>query len=226
MKKILLIAGIACIAATQANAMMPRPYVSAKARWSFMDNKWEYKETYNYKSQVNKENVSIDDSVLGGSLALGMRVPLVRGAWRNEIEYSINDVAKKKRTDEDGAAYKLKLNSQALLFNTYFDINTNSPFEPYIGAGLGVSSLKASVDEDDPSDNESYKNNTNFAWQVGAGVVYNLNRNIDLDFGYRYIDYGHFTKKKTKIRQAGEKYESNKIRARAHEIGLGLRYLF
>lgn len=219
MNKTLLLAGVACLLATSANAMMPQPYVSAKVRASVMDNELKWND-----SDGDKGSQSIDKSVIGGSFALGLRVPLARAAWRSEVEYNINSNAEKKLTDEDGDRYELKLKSQAVMFNSYIDIYTNTPFNPYIGGGIGFSSLKLSdrslTYPEVPS--ESIKDETNFAWQIGVGVACNLSNNVAVDLGYRYMDYGSFKKKE----HDEDGYSTDKVEAKAHEIALGLRYSF
>ena len=54
----------------------------------------------------------------------------------------------------------------------------------------------------------------NFAWQIGAGVSYAMTDNVAVDAGYRYVDYGDFTKEDTTIDTS------------AHELYVGARYSF
>jgi len=55
---------------------------------------------------------------------------------------------------------------------------------------------------------------TTFAWQLGAGVAYAATDHVTFDAGYRYADYGDFTK------------DDDKIDVSAHEFYLGARYAF
>lgn len=230
MKKILMLASVACIFSSQANAgdYIFNPYVSIKAKYSMMDNSLDTHESWTspYGNGSYSDKDSIDDNVFGGSVALGLRTKLIRGALRTEFEYSKNADAKKSQTDDWGDKYELKLKSEAFMFNAYYDIETNSPITPYVGAGIGASRLKGSIKWNEyPEDNGSIKH-TNFAWQIGAGVAYDINSNIALDLGYRYMDYGHFTKTENENYDDGEAREKNKIESKAHEIMLGLRYTF
>lgn len=219
MNKTLLLAGIACLLATSANAMMPQPYVSAKVRASIMDNELKW-----HDSDGDSGSNSIDKSVIGGSFALGLRAPLARAAWRNEIEYNINSNAEKKYTNDDGYRKERRVKSQALMLNTYFDIYTDTPITPYVGGGIGFSSLKfSSRNLSNPEEeSDSIKNETNFAWQLGAGVACNLTNHVAVDLGYRYMNYGNF--KKTIHEDDG--YSKVKLESKAHEIALGMRYTF
>ena len=229
MKKTLLLAGAACLFASQAMAFNVNPYVSAKVKYSMMDNSWKSSETdrlvngevYNFG-----ENINIDDKVFGGSIALGLKAPLNYGALRTEIEYSRNGNAKKSHTDEYGDKYETKLESQSFLFNAYYDFDTHTAFTPYVGGGLGFARLKSSINWDEfPEDNGSMKN-THFAWQLGAGVAYDINEHVALDLGYRYIDYGDFDKSSSYGDDWGTETSTDKIESKAHEIMLGLRYTF
>lgn len=231
MKKILLLAGVACLFSAQAGAesFILNPYISARAKYSFMDNNTTFKAYRTYKDGSTRNESakdSTDDNVFGGSFALGLRTQLIYGALRNEFEYTRNADAKKSHTESDGEKYESKLKSEAFMFNTYYDIETNSPITPYIGAGLGVSRLKYSESYPNmPEENGSLKH-SNFAWQVGAGVAYDINRNLALDLGYRYMDYGHFNKTETDNNEERDKTEKIKVESKAHEILLGLRYTF
>ena len=216
MKKTLLLAGVACLFTSQTMALNMNPYVSAKLKYSIMDNSAKSNfedEVYSYKA-----NWDIDDKVFGGSVALGIQAPFTNGAIRGEFEYSLNADAEKNIsfTGLEGYKFKTKLKSQTLLFNAYYDVKTNTNFVPYIGAGLGAARLKASLEGESASD-------TTFAWQIGGGVAYNINENLAVDLGYRYINSGDINK--TYIDEDGFP-EKDKLEAKAHEIMLGLRYNF
>lgn len=63
--------------------------------------------------------------------------------------------------------------------NAYYDFKTNSPFTPYIGAGLGLlnGEFKSPGFKDD---------DTVFGYQFAAGAAFNFNKNIALDVSYRF----------------------------------------
>lgn len=214
MKKTLLLAGVACLFSSQAMAFNINPYVSAKLKYSIMDNS----EKANFEDEVflYEADWDIDDKVFGGSVAVGLQAPFAHGALRGEFEYNLNADAEKNITfDGLEGKFKTKLESQAYLINAYYDIYTNTNFVPYIGAGLGAARLKASLENENISD-------TSFAWQIGAGVAYQINPNIAVDLGYRYIDFGDISE--TDVEDGFP--EKDKIESKAHEIMLGLRYTF
>lgn len=152
----------------------------------------------------------VDDKVWGGSFAAGVSTKVNGGAVRAELEYNKNADAKKTHNFY-GRLVNMEIESQSLMINGYYDIDTGSKLTPYVGAGIGYAKIKGKASSLEASYSED---GNNFAWQVGAGVGYALNDKVSLDAGYRYVDYGDFTK-------AGLKWESS-----AHELYVGARYAF
>jgi len=66
--------------------------------------------------------------------------------------------------------------------NAYFDIPTQSPLTPYLGAGLGFGIAGGSEDSFDTSDSDLVG-----AFQLMAGVGYDISPKATLTFGYRYF---------------------------------------
>ena len=66
--------------------------------------------------------------------------------------------------------------------NAYFDIPTQSPLNPYVGAGLGFGLARGSDDTFDSSDSDLVG-----AVQLMAGVSYDISPKAALTFGYRYF---------------------------------------
>jgi len=98
-----------------------------------------------------------------------------------------------------------KVDSSALtvMANGYYDITMdNSPIEPYAMAGIGLASL----------DLTGFEGDTYFAWQVGAGVGIELDSDLTLDLGYRYL------------KPTGVKLEGHDASIGSHNIMVGVRY--
>ncbi|MBR1600640.1 MAG: porin family protein [Alphaproteobacteria bacterium] len=207
MKKILLLAGVACLVAANVSAFEFNPYVAAKAKYMLARN--EIKAT-----GVNEGKVKAHDDVWGGSVAAGTIYPVSTGNFRFEIEYTKNADAKKHL--KNGPEMKVK--TQAALFNVYFDLDMQSqiPVTPYAGVGLGWGRSEFSAG--------NLKNKEDgVALQIGAGIGYRVCEHAVLDFGYRYITYGDFDKE---YRIPGSYYEKYDYKPHAHEFTLGLRYEF
>ena len=199
MKKILLLAGVAALFASNASASMVTPYLSAKVKYAFVDS------TVKYEKVEADRRVNMDKNIFGGSVAFGLR-PEALPALRGELEYNHNKTIKK--TVDDGSA---RTEIHYVLLNMYYDYKTCTRFTPYIGVGLGGSSIKYSVE--DHSDR-----NNRFAWQIGVGTAYAFTPNISADLGYRFVDLGHMSRN-----HDGAK---TRIDSNAHELYLGLRYSF
>jgi len=202
MRKILLLASVACFTASSASAFEFNPYVAAKAKYAFERNEVKITGTFEGKDKLN-------DDVWGGSLALGTIYHVMNGDFRFELEYTQNADAKKENA---------KVKTQGVLFNVYYDFNLEAPIpvKPYVGAGLGwghaeLEGAAKKVKDDGVS------------MQIGGGVSYKVSEQVAFDLGYRYITYGDFDEE---YRVPGLLYEKYEYKPRAHEILLGVRYEF
>lgn len=202
MKKILLLAGAACVLSANAFAIDLNPYVSAKAKYAFARNTIKV-------TGVNEGKAKFNDNVWGGSIAIGNTNPLIDGALRFELEYTKNADAEKRN---------VKVKTQAVLLNFYYDIDlkNNMPLTPYIGAGFGWGQSEFKF-------KHGHTKEDGVSMQIGAGVNYKICNNTSIDFGYRYMTYGDFDKE---YRVPGVTYEKFDYKPRAHELLLGVKYDF
>lgn len=208
MKKFLLMSGIAAFAfASNANALEVNPYVSAKLSYDWAKN--DAVATGN-----TSEKMKLHKNVWGGHYAAGAKAKAIR----SEIEWNHYQDAKRKSGNT-----RFRLQNHSLMLNAYYDINTCTRWTPYVGAGMGVSMLKFTAKNMDSGRKMSEKS-YNFAWQIGAGVAYDLTQNIALDAGYRYIDSGAAVSRKDIA--PGQAAAKEKFDTAAHEIYLGARYTF
>ncbi len=216
MNKTVLLAGVAsALFAVNANAIEFTPYVSGKITYS--DITYDGTDSWTHGSNPGSAKTDLDDKVWGASIAAGTSVKVFGGSIRTELEYNWNDTAEKSMYVKDLRANgTAELESQSLFLNAYYDIDTGTKFTPYVGGGIGYAKIEGSMSM--PGMNIS-EDNTNFAWQLGAGVAYAVNKNISVDFGYRYTDMGDLT---ANIYPT----EKFKIDVDSHELLLGVRYTF
>jgi opacity protein-like surface antigen len=115
--------------------------------------------------------------------------------------------------------------SYLLMANAYYDLRLAvlGPFRPYVGFGIGGArvnydhefinsvGLKASVDDW----------RTAFAYQARAGVIYDVNRWLDLSLGYRYvnIDKGHIEQGPTHRRVNFDHVQNHSV-----EFGFAIKF--
>ncbi|MBP5353460.1 MAG: porin family protein [Alphaproteobacteria bacterium] len=201
MKKFLLLAGVACLFSANAQAEVSQ-YVSGKLSYDFNSVK---------AKSANEDGIERDHlnkKLVGTHVAYGVRAGYVRG------ELELNNSRDVKRNGfEDGEAWHFRLYKHSIMANAYFDYLTCTPWTPYVGAGMGVSYLKADL-------GDYARSVYTLGWQVMAGVTYDLTSHWTLDLGYRYADLGrvrgHF----------GNEDGITKVTARNHEIMFGARYEF
>lgn len=75
--------------------------------------------------------------------------------------------------------------------NAYYDVNTGTAFQPYLGGGIGIQETKFTYN---PSATFSgVGKETNFAWQLMAGATYKLGPKFELFGQYNYRDGGKTT---------------------------------
>ena len=125
--------------------------------------------------------------------------------------------------------HKVRMNT--LMVNAYYDIETNHSITPFIGAGLGLAFTKLDqsysahyVDEDFEASGSVGMSDTKtkFAWNVAAGVTYNIDENLDIDFTARYVNAGK-TSVKRNIQGINVKGEA---KLSSIDFLAGIRYTF
>ena len=103
-----------------------------------------------------------------------------------------------------GAAYCLDTytgNFSAAVFmaNGYVDLGTWWCLTPYVGGGVGAAWDRITGVQDVTDQvlyftghglTESDSSNWNLAWNLQAGLTYNVSDNLKIDFSYRYLDMG------------------------------------
>ncbi|MHC5226087.1 outer membrane protein [Ignatzschineria sp. LJL83] len=240
MKKIIL--GSVISVAVFGNLSMAedfQQYISGKASVVILENKFSGTGTYqNKESLVNEIHHKKNHTVAGLRLAYGFAIPAGDSKIRTEIEYGYNGKAKLKgdvnyrignNIPEARLPYRSEIKSQFVMANVYYDFNTGSDWVPYIGAGLGYARVKADNRVEFAGESKTLsKSSNNFAWNVTAGVAYNVTDNLSIDASYRYTDLGK-AKTSGDLNFAGQKYHHEvhtKSKVRTNEFNIGIRYIF
>lgn len=214
-------------------------YVSLKGSVSSLENKFtgsydELNTVSGDRSQVINIDRKKSKTVGGFRLAYGLKFPAGTNAIRTEVEYGYNGKAKLNGTTGvigydpgERIGYRSQIKSQFIMANAYFDFNTGTEWTPYVGAGLGWARVKAenSLHYENETDSIS-KSSNNFAWNLTAGIAYEVNTNFTIDASYRYADCG---KVKTSSSFSDLEYRdtvNTRSKVRANEFNLGFRYTF
>jgi len=117
------------------------------------------------------------DTGYGFNASLGYNLKPVR--FELEFGYKRADLDKIDGPILSGTFINSDVTVMSYMLNSYFDINTETAFVPYIGAGVGV--LNGEVDF-----NGTKIDDTVMGYQFAVGVAYNFNKNVALDVSYRY----------------------------------------
>ena len=119
------------------------------------------------------------------------------------------------------------LTTWSLMTNLYYDFNAGGRFMPYIGVGVGLAYHMLEDVAVDPIVSTPYtfgaNNDLQFAWQLMAGVGYQVSNRVTLDVGYRYVDMGRIASQHNSV---GHWYESGQLTLNdltAHEFKVGVR---
>lgn len=144
---------------------------------------WNWADDFSARGSGVKVDADLDAGyVIGG--ALGYEVP-VMGGLRFEVEgaYRSNDVSSVRvngnRNKADG-----DLSAWSVMFNVAKDMPLTDRLSLYAGGGIGFAGVDADFGYGSARVNEK---DTVFAWQVFAGVSYEVMNNFELYTEYRFF---------------------------------------
>jgi opacity protein-like surface antigen len=153
-------------------------------------------------------NPSVDtDTGYALGVAAGYKFGKVRaeaevGYQKNEVDSCSINSSRCRNATGDIKAY-------TFLVNGYYDFINKTRFTPYLTAGIGVAKVDADVNR------IAHVDDVDFAYQVGAGVAYAINKNISIDLKYRYLDT---------VEDIG--FENTDPEFSTHNVFLALKYFF
>ena len=130
---------------------------------------------------------------------------------RMEVEFmrQKNDLDRLSYDNVYGNFDEGDLTTKSFMLNGFYDIDTGSPWTPFLGGGIGWSKLDLNTPALDMSDNDNV-----FTYQFIGGVAYAFNEQWSVDAQYRFIGTSDAT-----IDGADFDFNSNNLM-------LGLRYSF
>lgn len=197
MKKVFLTSLLAVFAATSANAAMVfNPYVGVRGGYDIRTN-------VTTDAPINNPDDSYADGWLVGGTIGTTFFDSDDFAARIEAEYIYTSIGEVYKTAD--------VANHTALLNLVGDIKTGLSVTPYITAGIGYSWTFLSTNGTDTDD-------SNLAWQVGAGLTYEITDSFNVDLGYRYLNNTTFT--------TPESDGSIEFEVESHQVYLGLRYAF
>jgi opacity protein-like surface antigen len=135
--------------------------------------------------------------------------------------------------------YKGNLSSYVAMFNGYVDLGTWHCLTPYIGVGIGYAANRISGLTDQGVQSiaggagtgtlgyATSGDKSGLAWALMAGVGYEVNKNLTLEVGYRYLNLGEAHS--GRIQNAFIAQNLSPLRAKeidSHDIKIGMRWNF
>ena len=215
---------LSILAPAFSSAEEGRAYVAGSVGLSIPANKLNYDD-----HDENRKNENIDPVKLKNSMNFGAAVGYkMSDNFRAELAFSYFNNFKFKANHKVNSEETLdqKNKSIAGFINGYYDIKEMNGFVPYLTVGLGFSQNKAGAlvvngPNEEPTLYANGNKQTEFAWNAGLGVAYNINEKITLDLlSYKYYDLGELTT---------EKNSSNHTyggKLRVHSLSTGIRIKF
>jgi len=177
MKKVILAAAVVGISLGSVNACAVSPYISLGGGAGVLeDGDIFFNDQDSRDTSVSYEVGWVVRGAVGAALNKNLRL---------EVEGFYN------KNDADTVNFRNLVVAEADLsgievggglFNAYYDFDFGSPFVPFVGGGLGMAKVEADVRNVDRSLDE-----TVFAWNVGIGFGYAINKNLSLEMSYRYL---------------------------------------
>jgi opacity protein-like surface antigen len=155
--------------------------------------------------------------VFGG--ALGYRFPWVRLELNGSYRKFDTDKVKAQGQSVSGNG---DATAAVVLFNVYLDPDLSVPVHPYLGGGIGGAYVKLDTGDEAPLsiDDEAGA----FAWNLAAGLSYDVTQHVTLSAGYRYLRF-EGTDFSTSVAgvDTGDIHVDD---VTSHEILTGMRYTF
>lgn len=143
--------------------------------------------TYNYDSRISTDPGFGGGAFVGYKLPIGLRLELELTYRRNSLD-ELADFSEFRGVDIHG---NLDGDISALSYmgNAWYEFNLGAGWMPYLGFGLGAATKFIDCGANNCFGLEHREDGeTDFAYQVGAGVAYALTEHTVLSLDYRFFD--------------------------------------
>lgn len=126
--------------------------------------------------------------------------------------------------------YTADIESWVGLANAYIDLVTWRGVTPFVGAGIGIASVKVMglKDVNVPNNGVAFgedNTETNFAWAIHAGLSYDVSSAVTLELGYRYLNLGDAESGTVTAYDGTDSYSGVELDdLHSHDLMLGMRW--
>ena len=151
------------------------------------------------------------------------------GDFRTGAEFSYQSAnfllkGEDKRESDEKADDNLTV--MAILANGFFDLDTGTPFVPFIGIGVGAVNLSVKLNaSEDATEPQFEGSGWGFGYQANVGVAYEIVDAVALTLGYKF-----FGTLETEVTHVGEEGDDDDMYVKptllAHRAELGVRFRF
>jgi len=113
----------------------------------------------------------------------------------------------------DGNTFNGDVTGFGGLANIWGDIRTESICSPYVGAGIGFMNVEYN-NNGWTSPIIGSEDDTQFAWQIGAGLGFGITKELTIDVGYRFLATSDL------------EFRNGEAEYKTHNVRVGVRYEF
>ncbi|WP_425360030.1 MULTISPECIES: outer membrane protein [unclassified Candidatus Tisiphia] len=240
MKKLLLIAATSTALLTSATSFAATGGFYLKAEGGVVRlNELSFKDDKDDKVK----GIGKSKPVISGLVGVGagynamdnVRIELTLDFLTNP-EFKCSRTFKNPNDDKDTSVEsQAKENVRSLLLSGYVDVYEFAGIgKIFAGAGVGMAQVQQKITSTTTYDGKvvkgekdtlSYDMANNFAYQLTAGVSFNLADNMNLDLSYSWRDYGETGEiKKDKDDKSKDKDKTPKATIRSHNLMAGIRF--
>lgn len=170
MKITWLLAGL-LVAASATSAMAAGPYVGTSVGPSFFHDS-DVSDPFAGNANVSYDTGFVFNFAGGYRFDSGVRL-------EGEYGYKKADISNLSLGGITYTTSDSDLSVMSFMVNAFYDINLNSPFTPFVGAGIGALRGNVSTSGQDFDD-------TVFGYQLSAGISYAATKNVNFDLSYRF----------------------------------------
>ena len=145
------------------------------------------------------------------------------GDFRTEAEFSFQSAnfLHADKIDDDTKADD-NLTVMAIMANGFFDLDTGTPFVPFIGIGVGAVNLSVKLNKDEDAKIPQFEGSGwGFGYQANVGVAYEIVDAVALTLGYKF-----FGTLETQVTDPDDEEVYVKPSLMAHRAELGVRFRF
>lgn len=189
----LIVAGIVALAALQASNTAAQMYISGGGGVSFLTDAdtTDTIATGSIGGEVTTDAGFVLNGAVGYAMRNGLRIEGEISYRENDLDSFDIDTVTTGGATFSGTAVAVPLtgdiSSLGFMANAYYDFYTGSNWVPFVGGGLGVAIVSVDVNSFGGVSSTFDESDTVFAYQLGAGLGYRVNRHSKIDVSYRLL---------------------------------------